>query len=200
MPVILSSSIANPAINAKKIKSSPKILNREIQGFPDDSIEKLFTEQLKLIYYVEKNLLKTLQKVVKKSLGEVMQNSLIEHKQATEEHSIRIEKVFNLLNKKSQTRKSEAFLGLQEEMEEMINLTPENCIARDMAIITMIQKMEHYEIATYSGIVSMAKIFGFKQVASILQDTLDEEKDTDQQLNYLAEINFNSSGGKNKKS
>jgi len=200
MPVILSSSIANQAISAKKIKSSPKILNRENQGFPDDSIEKLFTEQLKLIYYVEKNLLKTLQKVVKKSLGEVMQNSLIEHKQATEEHIIRIEKVFNLLNKKSQTRKSEAFLGLQEEMEEMINLTPENCIARDMAIITMIQKMEHYEIATYSGIVSMAKIFGFKQVASILQDTLDEEKDTDQQFNYLAEINFNNSGGKNKKS
>jgi ferritin-like metal-binding protein YciE len=200
MPIILSSSIANQAISAKKIKSSPKILKTEIQGFPDDSIEKLFTEQLKLIYYVEKNLLKTLQKVIKKSLGEVMQNSLIEHKQATEEHSIRIEKVFNLLNKKSQTRKSEAFLGLQEEMEEMIDLTPENCIARDMAIITMIQKMEHYEIATYSGIVSMAKIFGFKQVASILQDTLDEEKDTDQQLNYLAEINFNSSGGKNKKS
>jgi len=199
MPVILSSSIANPAINAKKIKSSSKIVSREIQGFPDDSIEKLFTEQLKLIYYVEKNLLKTLQKVVKKSLGEVMQNSLIEHKQATEEHSIRIEKVFNLLNKKSQTRKSEAFLGLQEEMEEMINLTPENCIARDMAIITMIQKMEHYEIATYSGIVSMAKTFGFKQISSILQDTLDEEKDTDQQFNYLAEINFNSSGGKNKK-
>jgi ferritin-like metal-binding protein YciE len=200
MPIILSSSIANQAISAKKIKSSPKILKTEIQGFPDDSIEKLFTEQLKLIYYVEKNLLKTLQKVIKKSLGEVMQNSLIEHKQATEEHSIRIEKVFNLLNKKSQTRKSEAFLGLQEELEEMIDLTPENCIARDMAIITMIQKMEHYEIATYSGIVSMAKIFGFKQVASILQDTLDEEKDTDQQLNYLAEINFNSSGGKNKKS
>jgi ferritin-like metal-binding protein YciE len=200
MPIILSSSIANQAISAKKIKSSPKILKTEIQGFPDDSIEKLFTEQLKLIYYVEKNLQKTLQKVIKKSLGEVMQNSLIEHKQATEEHSIRIEKVFNLLNKKSQTRKSEAFLGLQEEMEEMIDLTPENCIARDMAIITMIQKMEHYEIATYSGIVSMAKIFGFKQVASILQDTLDEEKDTDQQLNYLAEINFNSSGGKNKKS
>jgi ferritin-like metal-binding protein YciE len=200
MPIILSSSIANQAISAKKIKSSPKILKTEIQGFPDDSIEKLFTEQLKLIYYVEKNLLKTLQKVIKKSLGEVMQNSLIEHKQATEEHSIRIEKVFNLLNKKSQTRKSEAFLGLQEEMEEMIDLTPENCIARDMAIITMIQKMEHYEIATYSGIVSMAKIFGFKQVASILQDTLDEEKDTDQQLNYLAELNFNSSGGKNKKS
>jgi ferritin-like metal-binding protein YciE len=200
MPVILSSSIANQAIGTKKIKSSPKILNREIQGFPDDSIEKLFTEQLKLIYYVEKNLLKTLQKVIKKSLGEVMQNSLIEHKQATEEHIIRIEKVFNLLNKKSQTRKSEAFLGLQEEMEEMINLTPENCNARDMAIITMIQKMEHYEIATYSGIVSMAKNFGFKQVASILQDTLDEEKDTDQQFNYLAEINFNNSGGKNKKS
>lgn len=200
MPIISSSSIANQAISAKKIKSSPKILKTEIQGFPDDSIEKLFTEQLKLIYYVEKNLLKTLQKVIKKSLGEVMQNSLIEHKQVTEEHSIRIEKVFNLLNKKLQTRKSEAFLGLQEEMEEMIYLTPENCIARDMAIITMIQKMEHYEIATYSGIVSMAKIFGFKQVASILQDTLDEEKDTDQQLNYLAEINFNSSGGKNKKS
>jgi ferritin-like metal-binding protein YciE len=200
MPITLSSTIANQAISAKKIKSSPKILKREIQGFPDDSIEKLFTEQLKLIYYVEKNLLKTLQKVIKKSLGEVMQKSLIEHKQATEEHSIRIEKVFNLLNKKSQTRKSEAFLGLQEEMEEMIELTPENCIARDMAIITMIQKMEHYEIATYSGIVSMAKIFGFKQVASILQDTLDEEKDTDQQLNYLAEINFNSPGGKNKKS
>jgi hypothetical protein len=119
MPIILSSSIANQAISAKKIKSSPKILKTEIQGFPDDSIEKLFTEQLKLIYYVEKNLLKTLQKVIKKSLGEVMQNSLIEHKQATEEHSIRIEKVFNLLNKKSQTRKSEAFLGLQEELEEM---------------------------------------------------------------------------------
>jgi len=79
---------------------------------------------------------------------------------------VRIEKGFNLLNKKILTRKSEAFLGLQEELEEMIEISSENCVARDMAIITMIQKIEHYEIATYSSIVSLAKIFGFKQLAS----------------------------------
>jgi ferritin-like metal-binding protein YciE len=149
---------------------------------------------MKLIYYVERNLLKTLQKVIKKSFGEILKNSLIEHKQSTEEHCMRIEKAFNLLNKKIQTRKSEAFLGLQEELEEMISITPENCVARDMAIITMIQKMEHYEIATYSTIISLAKIFGFKQLSSTLQETLDEEQDTDLQLNYLAEINFNTVG------
>lgn len=199
MPKLVTNSIAPSTIAAKKNKASTSILKTEAKGFPNDSIEKLFTEQLKLIYYVEKNLFKSLQKVVKKSFGEILKNSLIEHKQATEEHCIRIEKVFNLLNKKIQTKKSDAFVGLQNELEEMIDVTPENCIARDLAIITMIKKMEHYEIATYSAIVSMAKIFGFKQLASTLQETLDEENDTDQQLNYLAEINFNTPGIKTKK-
>jgi ferritin-like metal-binding protein YciE len=199
MPKLLSNTISPAPTAPKKIKPSSSFLKTETKGFPDASIEKLFTEQIKLIYYVEKNLLKTLQKVIKKSFGEILKNSLLEHKVATEEHCMRIEKAFNLLNKKVQTKRSEAFIGLQEELEEMIDITPENCLARDMAIITMIQKMEHYEIATYSSIVSLAKIFGFKQLSSTLQETLDEEQDTDQQLNYLAEINFNTVSIKTKK-
>ena len=199
MPKIVSNPVAPVPVAAKKNKTAASNGKIEKQGFTDESIEKLFVEQLKLIYFVEKNLLKTLQKVVKKSAGEVLKNSLIEHKQSTEEHSARIEHAFYLLNKKKQTKKSEAFLGLQDELEEMMNLTLENTVARDMAIITMIQKMEHYEIATYSSIVTMAKIFGFTQLASTLQETLDEEQDTDQQLSYLAVINFNASASKNKR-
>jgi ferritin-like metal-binding protein YciE len=199
MPKIVSNPVAPVPVATKKNKTAASNGKIEKQGFTDESIEKLFVEQLKLIYFVEKNLLKTLQKVVKKSSGEVLKNSLIEHKQSTEEHSARIEHAFYLLNKKNQTKKSEAFLGLQDELEEMMDLTLENTVARDMAIITMIQKMEHYEIATYSSIVTMAKIFGFTQLASTLQETLDEEQDTDQQLSYLAVINFNASASKTKR-
>jgi ferritin-like metal-binding protein YciE len=100
------------------------------------------------------------------------------------------------MNKKIQTKKSAAFAGLQVEMEEMMDITAENSIARDTVVITMIQKMEHYEIATYNCLIGLAKTFGFKQVANLLQETLDEEKDTDQQMNYLSEINFSQSSPK----
>lgn len=193
MTKVLTAEMPLPTRTTKRKQSNtlPKI--NEVQGFTDHTIEKIFTNQLRLIYFVEKNLLKTLQKVAKKTSGEVLSNSLLEHKMATEEHHIRIEKIFALLNKKIQTKKSTAFAGLQDEMEEMMSITGENSIARDTVVITMIQKMEHYEIATYNCLIGLAKTFGFKQIASILQDTLDEEKDTDQQLNYLSEINFSQS-------
>ena len=193
MTKVLTAEMPLPTRTTKRKQSNTLPIINEVQGFTDHTIEKIFTNQLRLIYFVEKNLLKTLQKVAKKTSGEVLSNSLLEHKMATEEHHIRIEKIFELLNKKIQTKKSTAFVGLQDEMEEMMSITGENSIARDTVVITMIQKMEHYEIATYNCLIGLAKTFGFKQIASILQDTLDEEKDTDQQLNYLSEINFSQS-------
>jgi len=77
MNKLLSNTIAPSSIAPKKIKTISPIIKNETKGFPDASIEKLFIEQLKLIYYVEKNLLKTLQKVVKKSFGVILKNCLI---------------------------------------------------------------------------------------------------------------------------
>ena len=193
MTKALTSEMPLPTTTTKRKQSTTPPIIKDVQGFTDHTIEKIFTNQLRLIYFVEKNLLKTLQKVAKKTSGEVLRNSLIEHKIATEEHHIRIERIFELMNKKVQTKKSAAFAGLQEEMDEMMDITEENSISRDTVVITMIQKMEHYEIATYNCLIGLAKSFGFKQVAAILQETLDEERDTDQQLNYLSEINFSQS-------
>jgi ferritin-like metal-binding protein YciE len=196
MTKALTSEMPLPTKTTKRNKSNTPPVIKEVKGFTDHSIEKIFINQLRIIFFVEKNLLKTLQKIIKQTSGEVLRNSLVEHKIATEEHHIRIEKIFEMMNKKIQTKKSAAFAGLQDELKEMLDITAENSIARDTVVITMIQKMEHYEIATYNCLIGLAKTFGFKQVATLLQETLDEEKDTDQQMNYLSEINFSQSSQK----
>jgi ferritin-like metal-binding protein YciE len=81
--------------------------------------------------------------------------------------------------------------GLTKEAESIIEETEKGTMTRDVALIIAAQKVEHYEIATYGGLVQLAKTTGMEDMAELLQETLDEEKETDQLLTQIAENNLN---------
>lgn len=159
---------------------------------PDESaLDKFFHDQLKDIYWAEKHLTKALPKMQKAATSEELKDAIETHLGQTEEHVSRLEQVFELIGKKAQSKKCDGMEGLVKEGESAIEETDDGSTTRDAAIITSAQKVEHYEISAYGTLVQLAKTIGNKGAATILQTTLDEEKETDQNLTMLAENNIN---------
>lgn len=157
----------------------------------DEMLEKLFTDQLQDMYYAEKLLTKALPKMSKAASTEELQQAIDEHLTQTEGQVTRLEKVFELLGKKAQPKKCEAMDGLHKEAETIIEETEEGSLTRDVGIIMAAQKVEHYEIASYGSLAQLADTFGMTEVAELLHQTLEEEKEADMLLSQVAEgINF----------
>lgn len=154
-------------------------------------LEEFFVDQLKDIYWAEKNLLKALPKMQKASTTSELQAAFEDHKKVTEEQVARLEQAFEMLGKKAQAKKCDAMEGLIKEAESVIEETEKGSMTRDVALIVAAQKAEHYEIASYGGLVQLAKTMGKDDVAELLQITLDEEKETDVLLTRIAENNIN---------
>lgn len=154
----------------------------------DESLlEKFFHDQLQDIYYAEKQLVKSLPKMQEACTTEELKDAFEDHLHQTNKHVKRLEKVFSLLGKPAQGKKCEAMDGLLKECESIIEETKEGSMTRDAALIMAAQKVEHYEIATYGGLVQLAITIGEHQVADLLDTTLGEEEDTDQLLTGIAE-------------
>jgi ferritin-like metal-binding protein YciE len=184
-----SSSKANRAVRSKTAKS----------GQSEDSngqLEKFFIDQLKDIYWAEKHLIKALPKMQKAATSGVLQEAIQDHLAQTEEQAARLEEVFELMGQKPVAKKCEGMEGLVKEAESAVEETEEGSMTRDAAIIMSAQKVEHYEIASYGTLVQLATIMGNEEVAGILQTTLDEEKETDENLTTIAEeeINWKAAG------
>ena len=154
-------------------------------------LEKFFEDSLKDIYWAEKHLTKALPKMQKAATTDELKNAIEEHTKQTEEQVSRLEQVFELLGKKAQAKKCDAMEGLVKEDESIIEETEDGSMTRDVGIIMAAQKVEHYEIATYGGLVQLATTMGKDDVAEILNQTLEEEKETDQLLTEIAENNIN---------
>jgi ferritin-like metal-binding protein YciE len=154
-------------------------------------LEKFFIDELKDIYWAEKHLVKALPRLKKAATTEELQQAFEDHAAATEEHVARLEQVFEMFGKKPQAKKCEAMDGLTREAEEIVDETEDGTMTRDVALIIAAQKVEHYEIATYGGLVQLANTMNLGEVADILEQTLQEEKDTDQLLTYIAENDIN---------
>jgi ferritin-like metal-binding protein YciE len=148
-------------------------------------------DQVKDIYWAEKHLTKALPKMQKAATTQELKAAIKEHLGQTEEQIARLEEVFELMGKKPQAKKCDAMEGLIKEGESAVEETEDGSMTRDAAIIMASQKVEHYEIATYGTLVQLAKVMGQDEVAAILGTTLDEEKQTDQNLTSLAENNIN---------
>jgi ferritin-like metal-binding protein YciE len=103
----------------------------------------------------------------------------------------RLEKAFEILGEKATAKKCEAMAGIIKEGEDIISETEEGTATRDVGLILAAQKVEHYEISTYGGLARLAKTLGKDDVAELLEQTLQEEKDTDQKLTAVAEKNIN---------
>ncbi|HYF68026.1 MAG TPA: ferritin-like domain-containing protein [Ohtaekwangia sp.] len=154
-------------------------------------LEEYFLQELKDIFGAEKQLTKALPKLQKAATTEELKEALEEHLAVTQEHIARIEEVFELMEKKPNSKKCEAMEGITKEGETVVKETEAGSMTRDAAIIMAAQKVEHYEIATYGGLVQLAKTIGRDDVADILAQTLEEEKETDQLLTEIAEAHIN---------
>jgi len=147
---------------------------------------KLFLNELKDIYWAEKALVKALPKMEKAATSEDLKNCFSGHLEETKGHVERLEQVFDLLGKKATAKKCEAMSGLIDEAEEVIQDTQPDTMVRDAALIVAGQKAEHYEIASYGSLCAFAKQMGHNKAATLLEQTLEEEKGADQKLNKLA--------------
>jgi ferritin-like metal-binding protein YciE len=161
------------------------------QSGGSEMLQKFFYDSLKDIYWAEKHLTKALPKMAKKATSEELVSALEEHLEVTEEHIARLEQVFEILGKKAQAKKCEAMEGLTKEAESVMEETEDGSSTRDVGIIISAQKVEHYEIAAYGGLAQLAKTMGLDEVANILGQTLEEEKQADENLTTIAENNIN---------
>jgi len=157
----------------------------------ESSLFDFFIYQLQDIYWAEKRLVKTLSKVQKIVNTEDLQQIFRDHLEETGNHVLRIEEIFNLLNIKAETKKSAAMGGLIREYETIIEQTEEGTTTRDAALIIAIQKIEHYEIATYGSLAQLATSLGQERISDLLRQTLQEEKDADILLTDIAERKVN---------
>jgi ferritin-like metal-binding protein YciE len=157
----------------------------------DSFLEKFFTDQLKDIYYAENKILEGLKKMEESSTTDELKDAFREHHTQTEKHVKRLEKVFGLIGKNAEGEKCEAIEGILKEADSIIEETREGSMTRDAALIFAAQKVEHYEIATYGGLVQFAITMGHHEAADILDRTLREEENADAFLTEIAENDIN---------
>lgn len=155
------------------------------------SFEDLYLAELQDLYSAEKQLIRALPKLAKAADAQELAGAFEEHLEQTKVHLERLETILENLGKKPGREKCEAMAGLITEGQELIEKEPEPRIL-DAGLIVAAQKVEHYEIAGYGGVRTFARLLGRDEDAELLQQTLDEEKDTDHRLNEIAESFVNS--------
>ena len=182
---------SKPATKSATKKSTTKTMATQGAALGNGQLEKFFHDALKDIYWAEKALTKALPKMMKKSTTEELKTAFEEHLTQTQGQIERLEEVFTMLGYKAQAKKCEAMEGLIKEAESIIEETEDGSMTRDAAMVMAAQKVEHYEIATYGGLVTLAYTMGQDEVAGLLEQTLEEEKETDQNLSSIAESSLN---------
>jgi ferritin-like metal-binding protein YciE len=157
----------------------------------ESPLEKFFLAQLKDIYYAENKIIQALPKMQEATTTEQLKDAFEDHLHQTQRHVKRLEKVFQSLGQKSEAEKCEAIEGIAREVDNIIEETKEGTLTRDAALIIAAQKVEHYEIATYGGLVQLAITMQLHEAADLLDKTLVEEEDTDALLTEIAENEIN---------
>lgn len=165
--------------------------NNMSESMKNSEFHKLFVDEIKDIYWAEKALVKALTKMQKAATSEELANAFAEHQSQTETHVRRLEQVFELLEMKPVAKKCPAMEGLIQEAEELKEDTEDGSSVRDAALISAAQKVEHYEIASYGTLATFAKTMGHNDIAKLLEQTLNEEKETDSNLTKIAESMVN---------
>lgn len=160
-------------------------------GAGDSLLEELFLDSIKDIYYAEKAITKALPKMRKAATSEQLATAFTDHLEMTKLQITRLEQVFELLEEKPKAKKCEAIEGLVKEAQSIIEDTDKGTSTRDVGLILAAQKVEHYEIASYGGLRQLAATLGYTEVEALLQQTLEEEKQTDLLLTQIAENDIN---------
>ena len=153
----------------------------------NNSLRELYVEELRDIYDAENQLVKALPEMAKAATSDDLRSGFEEHLEQTKEHVRRLEQIFDGLGEKAKAKKCKGMQGLVAEGSEIIDEDEFEDEVKDAALISAAQRVEHYEIAAYGTVRTYAEILGQQNDISLLEKTLQEEKETDQKLTELAE-------------
>jgi ferritin-like metal-binding protein YciE len=160
-----------------------------------NSLHELYVQQLRDLYDAENQLVKALPKMAEAANSDELRQGFEEHLEQTKEHVGRLETIFERLGEKPKGEKCKGMEGLVTEGREVLDEDMQEDV-KDAAIIAAAQRVEHYEIAGYGTVRTYANLLGEDEATSLLEKTLDEEKETDDKLTQLAEdINVEAEGG-----
>ena len=155
-----------------------------------DTLQKLYTDELRDLYSAETQGLKALPKMAKGASSDELKDAFEKHLEQTKGHVERLEEIFEELGEKPKGKTCHAMKGLIEEGSEILEQDGDESVL-DAGIIVAAQKVEHYEIASYGSVRTFAHLLGQNKAAELLQTTLDEEAETNEVLNRLAETIVN---------
>ena len=154
------------------------------------SMDDLFLEEIRDLNDAERQIIKALPKMAKATSSDELRTAFNEHLEQTRVHVDRLERIFSELNEKPGGVKCEGMQGLIEEGDELIGLTEMGTV-RDAGLISAAQRVEHYEMAGYGSARTFAQLLGHDDATGLLEETLSEEKETDERLTEIAETMVN---------
>ena len=154
-------------------------------------LTEFFIDELRDIYGAEKQLVQVLPKLRTAATSPDLAMAFENHLKVTQNHIVRLEQIFQLLERKVEAKKCEGMDGLIKEGEAVIHDTEKGSATRDVGLIMAAQKVEHYEIAAYGTLRQVAKTIDKGEISRLLEQTLQEEKETDMLLSNLAETLIN---------
>src|ERR1700719_10044 len=153
-------------------------------------LDELFHDTLKDIYFAEKKILATLPKMAKAAQSPDLKRAFEKHRDETEGHVARLEKVFGAIDKKPQAKTCDAIVGITDEGAEIMK-EYKGSPALDAGLLAAAQAVEHYEISRYGTLIAWAEELGLDDAVTLLEETLEEEKATDQALTKIAKTAIN---------
>ena len=151
-----------------------------------ENLQNLFVEQLRDLYDGEKQITKSLPKLIEKANNPELKDALQEHLDVTNEQISRLDQIFQILGEKASGETCKGMKGILAEGDSVVGDAEDNSV-RDASIIASAQRVEHYEIAGYGTVRTYAKLLGKNDIANLLEQTLQEEKEADQTLSEIAE-------------
>jgi len=154
------------------------------------NMDDLFVHTLRDIYYAENQIVKALPDMIEKASDPQLKQGFQTHLRETQNHVKRLEQVFKLAGKDASGVDCPAIDGIIEEANDVAGEVEKKPVL-DAALIAAAQAVEHYEMTRYGSLIAWAKELGHQDCMSLLQQTLDEEKATDQKLTQMAETNVN---------
>lgn len=157
-----------------------------------NTLHDLLIHEVKDLYDAEHRILDTLTALIDIAAGDALRQSLEEHKAQTEEHIARLERVFELLEMEPAREDCKGITGILEEGRKALDKA-QNDNARDAAIVTGCMRVEHYEIAGYGTAATFAAMMQHEEIAELLEETFDEEEETEQRLLEIAETELDPS-------
>lgn len=175
----------------KSARATATAVMEQAGGAENTPFEKLFEDILKDTYWAEQHIVESLPAMIEAATTESLKEALEDHLHVTKKQVKRLEKVFKSIGKEAEAVKCPVMEALVKEGKKCIEETPEGSMTRDAGIIISAQKIEHYEIAAYGSLVQVALTLGHDEAAQLLDETLQEEEDTDQQLTDIAETDVN---------